>query len=124
MADIAFTNVYTPPGSYSYTATDLQLDSASFDVKGPTDFSTFAGSDNDLVIVFNSTGAPITLTHTGYADAKTGRTPQTAQSQISIPAGDVRMLGPFRQDGWRNPADGLMRMQASAVGLRMALIRL
>lgn len=122
MADIAFTNIQqAPPGPYSYTVADLLLDQAGNNVAGPTDFSTFVLTEDTGIVLFNSTGGSINFLPETVADAKTGRTRVTS---IAIAAGKVALFGPLKRDGWANSVTGIMRMQASATGLRACIVKM
>lgn len=126
MADIVFPNILAaPPGPYSYTSANMGLESADNNIAGPTDFSTIPSlADGTAIMVFNSTGAPITLTLESNPDSKFGRSGSTAQNQYSIAAGAYRLFGPLNMDGWANRTTGIMRMQASATGLRGFVVRM
>lgn len=120
MATITFPNVITPAGAYAYATQDLGLDNAVNDVEDGADDSEFPASDNDLLVVHNSTGAPINLTVVSVADQQTGRT--AASDVYAIPAGKTHIFGPLKRNGWA--AAGKITMQASAVGLRAAVLKL
>lgn len=124
MATTAFVNILTPPGSYGSTATDLGLDTATTnDVKSGADDSDFAVTGRELLIVFNSTGGSVNLLLTSVAEPVTQRATNPNPLSIAIPAGDTRMFGPFARIGWA-ASNGRMKMQASAAGLRAAVLTL
>lgn len=126
MADIVFPNILSsPPGSYTYTLGDLGLQNAGNNVAGPTDFSTIPTfGDDTLIILFNSTAGSLNFTAESNPDSKFGRSASTAQTVFAIGAGLYRIMGPLKADGWANRTTGIMRMQASAAGIRACVIRM
>lgn len=121
MALVAFPNIVTPLGSYVATAPDLGADLGANDIEDGADSSTFQVTDCELLFVSNSTVGSINLLLTTVADSR-GRVTSPNPLSIAIPAGDARIFGPFRREGWAGTGN-LVTMQASAVGLRAAVIR-
>jgi hypothetical protein len=122
MADVAFTNILVTAGSYVSTAQDLGFTSAGNDLASGANVNTFTATDNDLLIVFNSTGGSLNLLITPVADAKLGRVTTPNPLSIAIATLTGRMFGPFKKDGWAD-TNGVIRIAASAAGVRAVIIR-
>lgn len=123
MATIPFVNVLDVPSPYLATTLDLGLDIATTnDIGSGANDSTFANTGQEILVVFNQSGAPINLLLTSVADSVTGRATNPNPLSIAIPAGDTRIFR-FVREGWAD-SSGLTKMQASAVALRAAVIRM
>lgn len=101
------------PGGYTAVGATLTFTAAD-DVNG----NNFRMSGNDLVIVRNPTGGPLSVLLTSVAD-NAGR---TADFSEAIAAGIVKVYGPFRYMGWRDD-NGFMSVDGDS-GLELAVIKL
>ena len=114
--------ISSPPGSYSYTSTDLGFDDVANDVDDGANDHEFLCTNRQLLLVSNSTGSPIVLTITSLVSTTTSRTASSAQQDYSIPANESHVIGPFRRDGWASTSTNKIKMQAAATGLRAAIL--
>ena len=120
---LAHVNQLTAPGSTSYLSIDLGLDTPTTnDVQdGTPDDSVITLTARQILILFNSTGGALVITVQSVAD-DLGRTASSAQQDISIPAGETHLLGPYFLDGWAQT--GLLKFTTTGAGLRAAIVTL
>jgi hypothetical protein len=85
-------------------------------------FSRFRGSGKDLILVRNTTGAPVSVTFESAPDGL-GRLGDIVKSVPATGAGGFAVFGPLTNIGWKQ-ADGYVNIKAGATGLEAAIIRL
>lgn len=107
---------------YSNASVDLGLDDGANDIDDGADDNDFAATGRDLLIVHNSTGAPVNLLVTSVAD-RFGRETDPNPLSLAIPAGETHRFGPLATAGWA-ASNGRIKIQASATGLRAAILQL
>lgn len=101
------------PGDLAYAGTALATVAADQVDGNQTPFS------EDIVIVAHNTGAsPSTVTITSAPDSR-GRTKHITNEAIA--AGQIRVYGPFRRDGWVN--EGHLWFQGGAAEVEFGVLR-
>lgn len=115
--------IQSPPGAYPIlplTALQAQLLFAASDASAAPNGNSFVSTGRELLLVYNSAGAPGTVTVASVADAlqRTGDI-----TTYSVPAGAWAMLGPFSQTGWKQ-SDGTVYVNTSATTMQVAVVRL
>lgn len=104
-----------PKGSNADEGVKLTLTAAD-----TSNNNAFVASGNDLVVAQNTDDAAQTVTVTSVADPY-GRSGDI--SAYSIAAGEVHILGPFKNTGWMQ-SDGKVYLTASDAAVKFGVIRL
>lgn len=115
--------IQSPPGSYPIlplTALQAQLLFAASDASAAPNGNSFVSTGREMLFLYNSGGAPATVTITSVPDSlqRTGDI-----TTYSVPNGAWAMLGPFGQTGWKQ-SDGTVYVNTSATTLQVAVVRL
>ena len=82
--------------------------------------NSFRASNNDLVIAHNTDSVAHSVTITSVQDPynRTGDI-----SSESIAAGEIRIFGPFRAQGWQQP-DGHIYLEADDATVELGVVKL
>ena len=103
------------PGSVQYTGTALTFTAADVANKNQTQLT-----GTEMIIGKNVGASAHTVTITSFADPF-GRTKDIPA--ISLVAGEERMFGPFKQQGWKQ-TDGFIYFEANHLEIEFAIIRM
>lgn len=78
-------------------------------------------SGNDLLVAYNSGGAPYTITITSVAEGRTKRTGDI--TAYSLGAGEYAVFGPFEKSGWMQ-TDGKLYFEANNALVKFGVVGL
>jgi hypothetical protein len=113
--------IQQPPGAYPALPLGALAAQLTFAAStGTPNFDGFVSTGREVLVCYNSGGAPATVTVHSVADAlqRTGDI-----TSYSVPAGAWAILGPFYQSGWKQ-SDGTIWVDTSATTLQLAVVRL
>jgi len=112
-------NKTTPLGSYPSlqpAADALDVVFTAADVSNKNQFKLEQG---DILLAWNSGASPYTVTLTSVADGHKRSGDVTA---YSLAAGDIAVMGPFEQEGWKQ-TDGYFYLEASNAAVKFAILK-
>lgn len=87
-----------------------------------TDGDTVQCTGREIILLFNSTGGALTVTVDSQPDEK-GRSGNIAAYSVAAGAYSALGVGLTNAQGWKAPA-GTIKLTCSAVGLKIAVLRL
>ena len=103
------------PGAYASALTAVTMTAA-----GTSNQNSFIATNNDLIIVWNDSATPYTVTITSQASDK-GRIGHITDQAIA--ADVILILGPMKAAGWAD-SGGLINVSANNAAVKFGIINL